>query len=117
MIEGEADTDSRFTLQNLIRQATWPLSRFNKTWDTYPLLLEDDIGGRLHIDHCVETLRLSLMCYSDVTPLLAELTPDRPGGFQLDFNVHHKCRNFDKVTEFLREHGTDVRVDDDGQPI
>lgn len=105
-----------FPLQNLIRQATWPLSKFNKTWATYPALLEDDIAGRLHVDHCIETLRLSLMCYSDVTPVLAELAPDRPTGFQLDFNVHHKCRNYDTIMDYLHKHGSDVRVGEDGQP-
>jgi len=53
--------------------------------------------ARDHVDHCIESLRLSLMCYGDVTPLLMDLDPDELIGRKADFNVHHKCRRFDKI--------------------
>lgn len=93
---------------SLIRQATWPLRMFNESWHSYPWFLTDELGGRMHVDHCLESLRLSLMCYADVTPVLAENNPMRPTGLQLDFNVHHKCRNYDKLLEHVRAHGVDV---------
>ncbi|KAM3464465.1 hypothetical protein MY5147_009503 [Beauveria neobassiana] len=93
---------------SLIRQATWPLRMFNESWHSYPWFLTDKLGGRMHVDHCLESLRLSLMCYADVTPVLAENNPMRPTGLQLDFNVHHKCRNYDKLLEHVQAHGVDV---------
>ncbi|KAL5411598.1 hypothetical protein PMIN03_004769 [Paraphaeosphaeria minitans] len=38
--------------------------------DTIDLDLADarDVGDRMHVDHCLETLRLTLMCNADVTP-------------------------------------------------
>lgn len=81
---------------------------FNESWHSYPWFLTDELAGRMHVDHCLESLRLSLMCYADVTPVLAENNPMRPTGLQLDFNVHHKCRDFDKMIEYVQAHGVDV---------
>lgn len=36
------------------------------------------IANRLHADHCIETLRLALMCHGDVTPVLIHVEPDAP---------------------------------------
>lgn len=94
------------TSQNLVRRATWPLSKFNESWGDklYPWDLTEPIGARLHVDHCIETLRLSIMCYGDVTPVLI----DRSGnsiGRMFDFNVHHKCRNFDAIVNYTLQNG------------
>lgn len=62
----------------------------------------------MHVDHCIETLRLALMCTSDVTPMLIERSPDRLLGHKLDFNPYHKCRNFDKIAEFVDEKDYDI---------
>lgn len=67
----------------------------------------------MHVDHCIESLRLSLMCYGDVTPVLIEVAPDAPLGRRADFNVHHKCRNFEKLTEWVGENGEGLDVDID----
>jgi Mycotoxin biosynthesis protein UstYa len=60
----------------------------------------------MHTDHCIETLRISLMCQSDVTPVLLKMDsyydPPRP---QADFDSHHRCRNFDKIVAWNEEHG------------
>ncbi|KAI0436448.1 hypothetical protein F4803DRAFT_223910 [Xylaria telfairii] len=57
------------------------------------------VADRMHVDHCIEALRLQLMCNADLTPLLIEVD-DNDFGQKADFNVHHKCRNWDKVTEW-----------------
>ncbi len=62
----------------------------------------------MHVDHCIESLRLTLLCHADVTPVLAENNPLRGTGLQLDFSVHHKCRNYDKMLEWVQAHGVDV---------
>ncbi|KAK3191251.1 hypothetical protein K4F52_002841 [Lecanicillium sp. MT-2017a] len=101
---------------NLLRQATWPLSAFNETWNdrAYPYDFTEPISRRLHIDHCVETIRLSLMCYGDVTPVLFHDTP-RDGMPRIpDLNVHQKCRNFDKIVDFVRENRVEVEDLHDG---
>ena len=90
----------------MIRRATWPLSKFNESWGRklYPWDLVDPVGGRLHVDHCIETLRLSIMCYGDVTPVLVDHSNNSIGRM-LDFNVHHKCRNFESIANFALQNG------------
>jgi hypothetical protein len=58
--------------------------------------------SRTHIDHCVETLRIALMCSGDVTPVLIKLDDTKPLGGEADFSTHHKCRRFDRLTEWMR---------------
>ena len=71
----------------------------------YPtdLLDADPSIAREHVDHCIETLRLSLMCYGDITPLFFDLDPNEELGRIADFNVHHKCRNFDSIVDWVAE--------------
>ncbi|TDZ21041.1 Cyclochlorotine biosynthesis protein O [Colletotrichum orbiculare MAFF 240422] len=59
---------------------------------------------RLHIDHCIEMLRLSLMCTADVTPVLAWKDPEAPLGKRADFSTFHRCRNFDKIKSWMSDH-------------
>lgn len=33
-------------------------------------LRASDVGNRMHVDYCIETLRKALMCHGDVTPFL-----------------------------------------------
>ncbi|KAE8404364.1 hypothetical protein BDV37DRAFT_282913 [Aspergillus pseudonomiae] len=47
-----------------------------------------------HIDHCLETLRLNMMCTADVTPVMIVADETAPLGRYVDFNTMHKCRNF-----------------------
>lgn len=48
----------------------------------------------MHLDHCIETLRLTLMCHADTTPSLLLQDPESPVGVSTDFSSHRKCRNF-----------------------
>jgi hypothetical protein len=61
-------------------------------------------GNRIHVDHCIETLRITLMCQSDTTPLLALKDPGGPLGKKADFNTHHRCRNFTKIQDWAKSH-------------
>ncbi|KAF7589386.1 hypothetical protein BBP40_004329 [Aspergillus hancockii] len=47
-----------------------------------------------HIDHCLETLRLNVMCTADVTPVMIVVDDTAPLGRYVDFDIMHKCRNF-----------------------
>lgn len=81
---------------------------YDKSWGPlYPIDFEDAETGRVHVDHCLETLRLSFMCYSDVTPVLLEYD-SKTRSRRTDFNTHHKCRDFGKILEYLKEKGVEV---------
>jgi len=71
------------------------------------------VGDRMHVDHCIETLQLQLMCNADTTPMLVLKDDSRAIGSKADFNVHHKCRNWDRVVEWQLAHSTDPeRIDE-----
>ena len=54
------------------------------------------------MDHCIETLRLNIMCQGDVTPYIFIQGSKFPMG-TADFNANHKCRDFNGiVTDFER---------------
>jgi hypothetical protein len=61
------------------------------------------VANRIHIDHCIETLRLTLMCHSDVTPLLIHRDPSDPLSERADFSSHRRCRNFDKIRDWANK--------------
>ncbi|KAJ9143375.1 Tat pathway signal sequence [Pleurostoma richardsiae] len=58
---------------------------------------------RGHVDHCIETIRKSLMCTSDVTPVVFIKDPSRASGGKSDFNLRRKCRNFQRIQEWAIE--------------
>jgi hypothetical protein len=72
--------------------------------------LKDPIGARVHVDHCFESLRLSFMCYGDITLVLVEVDHTYRLGRKADFNVHHKCRNFEKIVNWVEENGRHLKV-------
>jgi hypothetical protein len=51
------------------------------------------------------------MCYGDITPVLVELDNTTRGGRKADFNVHHKCRNFEKIVNWVEKNGRRVVTD------
>ncbi|KAI3323787.1 hypothetical protein HD806DRAFT_534903 [Xylariaceae sp. AK1471] len=59
---------------------------------------------RMHVDHCIEALRLQLMCAADVVPLLIQVDEGSRSGYMTDFNVNMKCRNYDKIVEWQSAH-------------
>jgi hypothetical protein len=83
--------------QNIIRMYTW--------WQVgkYPGvpagLSMSPLKNRMHVDHCIESLRISLQCSADVTPLFVKL--GGPAGAKADFNSHHRCRNFGKIEAWV----------------
>jgi hypothetical protein len=88
----------------MIRQFTW-LDWYNRHPEfPMPINLQDtDLGQRMHVDHCIETLRLTLMCFADTTPLLLIKDPTETLGGRADFNTHHKCRKFENIRSWMDE--------------
>lgn len=60
---------------------------------------------RMHTDHCIETLRLVLMCQSDVSIVLQKWSEEEPRRPEADFNSRHVCRNYGELKEWNRAHG------------
>lgn len=65
--------------------------------------IKSRVCGRLltiQTDHCLEMLRMNLMCQSDVGLFTFEMTDE---GIWPDFSTWHTCRKFDKVLDWAME--------------
>jgi len=69
-----------------------------------PTFQDDAEFIRSHVDHCIEALRIRLMCYADVTPFLHRVEPGAELGATPDFNTQHKCKKYDKIQDWQRNH-------------
>ncbi|KFA47557.1 hypothetical protein S40293_02129 [Stachybotrys chartarum IBT 40293] len=54
---------------------------------------------RMHLDHCLEMLRTTIMCESDVSIFTYKSYDDVEGHWP-DLNTVHTCRNFDAVRDW-----------------
>ncbi|KAJ5495554.1 hypothetical protein N7539_000670 [Penicillium diatomitis] len=85
---------------NLIRQYTyreeWDYSS-EASWHGGPEMV------RWHVDHCIETLRMNLMCTADVTPYLIWNDPAGFNGESPSFNTLHKCRKWEPIVEWVKQ--------------
>lgn len=87
---------------NMIRMFTW--YQAGKYPGIPDGLSDNELKNRMHVDHCLDALRIAIQCYGDVTPLFV-----RNGGHagaKADFDTHHKCRNFDKIEAWIDENWT-----------
>ncbi|CAE7193445.1 hypothetical protein P3342_009432 [Pyrenophora teres f. teres] len=57
-----------------------------------------------HWDHCVDALRQTLMCQSDVAPVSFHVNIPFNRGIFPRLAATHTCRNFSKVQEWAKEH-------------
>jgi hypothetical protein len=95
---------------NVLRQYAWH--------DSYPEELlpslfkyNSPLAVRAHVDHCIETLRLALMCNADVTPYLLYEQKAEPGldvPAREDFEAFHKCKKFDRLLDWVKINGVVV---------
>jgi hypothetical protein len=88
--------------KNMVRQYTW-YGWYERHQDIVEMpenLLMGAVGRRMHVDHCIEALRLSLMCQSDTSPVFLVKDPESSLGERAQFSTHHKCRNFEKIREW-----------------
>ncbi|KAI4271112.1 MAG: hypothetical protein L6R38_006932 [Xanthoria sp. 2 TBL-2021] len=67
---------------------------------------------RTHVDHCIEILRQKLTCDADVGVITYNWVAVRDLPWP-NFNVLHKCRNFDGVVEWSKKHNAPY----DGVPV
>lgn len=86
---------------NLVRQYTYrdAYDYSNVTAFRAP---EEVVRG--HIDHCIETIRKAIMCTADVTPVVFLKDESRKGGSKSDFNIRKKCKDFERIKEWVGGH-------------
>ncbi|KAG4438530.1 hypothetical protein IFR05_006004 [Cadophora sp. M221] len=67
------------------------------------------------LDHCIDGLRQSLMCFSDMTLIKEYWTEDKDdgGGMMADFDNVHLCRDFDSIRAWMTGRNAE---DDDNWP-
>ncbi|KAJ0312899.1 hypothetical protein Brms1b_007605 [Colletotrichum noveboracense] len=82
---------------NLVRQYTY---RNDYDYSNVTAFRAPEELVRGHIDHCIETIRKSLMCTADVMPVVFEKDPSRASGSKSDFNLWRKCRKFDRIQDW-----------------
>ncbi|KAL8748030.1 MAG: hypothetical protein Q9190_000180 [Brigantiaea leucoxantha] len=95
---------------NTIRQYTFR-DTYTDPNNTFHITAQPPAFQRIHVDHCIETLRRTLMCYGDVTPLPIKVDKKSPTGQAVDFSSFHKCRNYEKLRDWAVEHKANARED------
>ncbi|KAL2066330.1 hypothetical protein VTL71DRAFT_2401 [Oculimacula yallundae] len=81
---------------NLIRKSTHPEVYGGK--DDFKEENKDKI--RTHLDHCLEMMRMNIMCQVDIGVITFHEKPDMPGDPWPDFSTKHVCRDFDAVRKW-----------------
>ncbi|KAL4899979.1 hypothetical protein BDW74DRAFT_171071 [Aspergillus multicolor] len=56
-----------------------------------------------HWDHCIDSLRQSLMCHADISPIPFHVNVPASKGIFPRLATTHTCRNFTKIQEWARE--------------
>ncbi len=62
---------------------------------------------RSHVDHCLEIIRKGLVCTADVTPMVFLPSEENKLGYDADFNMRRKCKNFDNIRRWAYENRAD----------
>ncbi|XXH05724.1 hypothetical protein Hte_012160 [Hypoxylon texense] len=80
--------------------------KWNSTYNPYslpwPEEFEEGLYSEDHAYHCLNGIRQSLQCHSDVTPQVFQYVPERDM-IRSNFNVLHTCRNFDAIRQWALE--------------
>ncbi|CZT53434.1 uncharacterized protein RSE6_15001 [Rhynchosporium secalis] len=84
---------------NLIRQSTYP-EVYGGKGDFAPKF-KDKIRG--HLDHCLEMIRMNIMCEVNIGVITFHDRPGKPGDPWPDFSTNHVCRDFDAVRDWAIE--------------
>ncbi|KAG2038067.1 hypothetical protein BDR03DRAFT_326585 [Suillus americanus] len=91
---------------DMLRRVTWSDHYYHDG-----SMYESPEEFRTHVDHCIEMLRQFTMCAGDTTMITHDWVEGRTAPFA-DFNVHHQCRNFEKVLNWVDEHRTFIPKSD-----
>jgi Mycotoxin biosynthesis protein UstYa len=67
----------------------------------------------MHIMHCIDNLRESIMCHADVASLSWQWS-ERNEGIRVFSDVVHECKDFDAVLQWGKQHYYDAGLDTSG---
>ncbi|KAF1924805.1 uncharacterized protein M421DRAFT_71617, partial [Didymella exigua CBS 183.55] len=79
---------------NILRKALYP--------EYYVRHHSNSTFGRYHLEHCVDIIRQSIQCHSDITPIPLRWFSSVNTTF-IDSDQVHTCKNFQKVREWATE--------------
>jgi len=82
---------------NTVRKALFP--------DIYPMINMTVPQDFAHVDHCVDSLRQSIMCAVDVAPIVFQWKPAAKA-YKARGDVLHVCRNFEGIRDWANEKRT-----------
>ena len=72
----------------------------------------------IHVDHCVDSIRQSIMCAADISPLVW-LWDEKENEAKAVMETLHTCRDWEAIAEWAKENAikgnfdTTVHVEDD----
>ncbi|KAG2028572.1 hypothetical protein BDR03DRAFT_822552, partial [Suillus americanus] len=55
---------------------------------------------RMHLHHCIEMIRLNIICDADVTMITWDWVQGRDIPYPPNFNTRHQCRNYEKILDW-----------------
>ncbi|KAL1754605.1 hypothetical protein FB107DRAFT_275608 [Schizophyllum commune] len=76
--------------------------RMGLTPERYRHVIQKDLLEYEHLNHCIDSIRQSLMCSSDVSVNVWQWSEQHQSVVGR-LNVAHSCRNFDKIRDWARE--------------
>ena len=68
--------------------------------------MQSTASSLISLDHCIEVIRLDMMCQADVTPyFVIDAAPGHtPEALRIDFSVFKKCRDFGRIKDWMKDH-------------
>ena len=73
-----------------------------RIWSTETYSPDDELMGIEHLEHCIDSLRQSLMCSVDVTPI-PWVWWEQDQEAKAVAEIAHTCRNFDDVKDWAKQ--------------
>ncbi|KAJ7104123.1 hypothetical protein B0H15DRAFT_763792, partial [Mycena belliarum] len=90
-----ASPDAHRIIQNLLRKYTYHehYEKFDHSFKERPATF------RAHVDHCIEMIRMNLMCAADTGLITYHWVQNWTMPYP-DFNTLHQCRDFDAILKW-----------------
>ncbi|KAJ3552560.1 hypothetical protein NM688_g4090 [Phlebia brevispora] len=86
---------------NIIRKALRPEHYIDPITGDLGIIKQDML--RMHLNHCVDSLRQHLMCAGDISPVVWQWN-DQDDRAHINMDVLHTCRDFDMIVDWAKAH-------------
>lgn len=93
----ELDVFHELHCLNMLRKALYP--EYYPPIKVFASPTENHLFGVMHRGHCIESIRQSLMCSVDISPIVWQWV-DRVQEVRVVGNIIHTCRSFDNVRDW-----------------